>query len=189
MGIAIHYKGEIDKTETIDEFINEISDISKELGWKFNVIDDSLKRLKGVIILPHNKCESFSFLFDSRGTLRSPFMLTLDNIDEKSSIYTSVKTQYAPLDIHIAIIKLLKYIKSKYIRNLEVIDEAEYWDTMDKNILAKKMDFLASRINLVGDILDSVSDELSKAETQEGMLSKLEKLFKKMGFKFEENDN
>ena len=45
------------------------------------------------------------------------------------------------------------------------------------------------RINKVEDILDSVSGELSKAETQEDMLSKLEKLFKKMGFRFEENDN
>ena len=43
--------------------------------------------------------------------------------------WVSVKTQFDSPDTHIWIIGLLKYLKKRYIANLEVRDEGEYWET------------------------------------------------------------
>ena len=185
MGITIHYKGKLDNAENIESFVNELSDISTELGWEYQIIDDGKKQLAGISLNPHKECETLLFIFDNKGNLRSIGHLLFDNFDDKYTYWVSTKTQYAPLEVHVAIINLLKYIKSKYISDLEVVDEADYWDTMDKNVLKEKMDFLASKIDLIGDVLDSSQDELSSASSTEELIQKLEAIFKKMGFNLE----
>ncbi len=186
MGIAIHYKGIMDDACQIDNFTNEMLDISKEMGWKYNLINDKEKQLKGIITSPHEKSEGMTFLFDPKGKLHSIVDLISDEIDEEfqgeAFEYAHIKTQFAPLDTHIAVIKLLKYIKSKYIGNLNVIDEGDYWDTMDKAVLKEKMDFLASKIDLIGDILNSGALDLKGSKTPGDIADKLEEVFKKLGF-------
>ena len=66
--------------------------------------------------------------------------------NQRSGIdYVSVKTQFAPTEIHISIIKLLKHLKNKYILDLEVLDEGCYWETEDNKLLNKKFPFLIKR--------------------------------------------
>ena len=182
MGITIHYKGTIDKADKIESFVNEMSDISNEMGWKYDIINDTKKHLSGIIIKPHEKSESLSFLFDTDGIIRNFTCLLFDDIDDGFSNIECIKTQYAPLDIHIAVIKLLKYIKTKYISDLFVIDEADYWETMDENILREKMEFLASRIELMRDVFDSHSKELGQTKSVEQLADKIEEVLKKFGF-------
>ncbi len=182
MGIVIHYKGRINKVGEIENFVDEISDISKELGWGFRIIDDSDKQLNGIILQPHEDCEPVSFLFDNGGRLHSIGSLLFDDWNKNFAFFASTKTQFAPLDVHIAIIKLLKYIKSKYINDLEVTDEADYWDTMDEAVLKEKMEFLGSKIELMGEILDSRKEELLKTKSPGELVSKIEGYFKKIGF-------
>jgi len=44
------------------------------------------------------------------------------------------------------VIKLLKYIQKKYVDNLEVIDEGDYWQTKDAILLKGKFDFLTEKM-------------------------------------------
>jgi len=182
MGITIHYKGTIDKVDKIESFVKEMSDISEEMGWTYNIINDKEKHLTGIIIKPHEKSESLSFLFDPDGRIRNFTCLLFDDIDDEVSNIAFLKTQYAPLDIHIAVIKLLKYVKSKYISDLYVFDEADYWETMDENILREKMEFLASRIELMRDIFNSHSEEFGQTKSVEQLADKIEEVLKKFGF-------
>ncbi|MBC8490325.1 MAG: hypothetical protein H8D45_30280 [Bacteroidetes bacterium] len=190
MGITIHYKGTLDKVEKIEDFVNEITDISKEMGWEYDIINTEPEKNKpainGIIIKPHEKSESLSLFFDTEGRIQNIASLIFENIDDDGPPIASIKTQYAPLDIHIAIIKLLKYIKSKYISDLYVFDEGDYWKSMDENILREKMEFLASRIELLGDVLDSHSEEFGKTKSVEQLADKIEEVLKKFGF--ERND-
>lgn len=186
MGVSIHYKGIIDNADKIGSFMSEIEDISKEMGWEYTLIDDKEKQLEGIITKPHDESESMALLFDPQGKLHSLSDLIFDDFAEEfqgeAFDYASLKTQYAPLDTHIAVVKLLRYVKSKYIGNLEVIDEGDYWDTMDEGILKEKMDFLASKIELIGDILNSGAVDFKDSKNPEDIADKLEEVFKKLGF-------
>jgi hypothetical protein len=51
---------------------------------------------------------------------------------------TSTKTQYAGPDAHIAIIKFLKHISAKYLKDFMLNDEGNYWENGDENILLNK---------------------------------------------------
>lgn len=182
MGITIHYKGKIDKVETIGKMTDELADISTSLKWKQTAVDDAEQEVKGIVIKPHENSESLSILVNRELHLISFFALSLNEANKESARFVSIKTQYAPIHIHVSMIKLLKYLKNKYVTNLEVVDEGDYWNTMDEKILKEKMDFLATRIDLFGDILDTHQEELQEAETAEKVAEKIEEIMKKFGF-------
>jgi hypothetical protein len=88
--------------------------------------------------------------------------------------YNHTKTQFAPIDVHIAIVKLMKYLQQKYIENLKVTDEGSYWDTGDADLLKKKMDFLNAKMDELAGLLETL--EIEKNETAETLADKIEKL-------------
>ncbi|GAG90422.1 unnamed protein product, partial [marine sediment metagenome] len=123
MGISIHYKGKLNKPELVNDLINEMAAISKETEWEYELVDDKIQNIKGIITNPHKKCETFSLLFNKKLDLVSIASLSFETSNNKGLHVASIKTQYAPLEIHISIVKLLKHFKSKYIANMEVFDE------------------------------------------------------------------
>ena len=181
MGVTIHYSGKINKTEDIGRMTSELADISKELKWKFTLIDDPKQEVKGIILKPHMDSESLAIIVNKDLQLISLIALSLNEANEESAKFVAIKTQFAPIHIHVTVVKLLKYLKQKHIRNLKVIDEGDYWETMDKTILKEKIDFLASKIDLFEDILDTHHRELGDAETPEEIADKLEEILKKLG--------
>jgi hypothetical protein len=185
LGVTIHYKGKLDSVENIDSFCEEMEDIAKSMDWKHTVIDkfDSSDKVpvKGIIIKPHKKSESLQLVTDKQGNLRNVFALEFAGDDSTLTFLNFIKTQFAPVEIHIAVIKLLKYIQQKYISNLDVYDEGDYWQTGDENILKGKIDFLNSAMDQLEDALKSI--ELKEGSTAESVADKIEELLKKMNFK------
>lgn len=185
MGVTIHYKGKLNSTGLIDPFCVELMDISKEMGWQFNFFDFDEKKdkmpLKGLIIGVHKNAEPFVFMLDKKGFLRNAFLLDQFNDDQDSTFFNHIKTQFAPTEFHISIIKLLKYIQKKYMANLEVWDEGEYWEKEDPGILKEKIDFLTEKINLLADALNTV--EFEKGASAESVADKIEELLRKMNFR------
>ena len=204
MGITIHYKGRINdpvlpvrntQTGNIDRLIDEISDICSDMKWKYTVIKkdendiDHPPRLlvgqavKGIVFSIHEGCEPVGFIFDKKGYLRSPISIPFYEENDKHQLVVSVKTQFSSPDIHIVLIKLLRYIKSKYIENLEVIDEGEYWETSNKERLKYLFDFLNEKLNMIGDILKENKTNFSESDSPEQIADKVEKLLLKYMFK------
>lgn len=184
MGITIHYKGKLNSVDDIGSFCEEMEDITKSMDWKCSTFDFDNKSkvpLKGVIIGPHEKSEPLPFMVDKNGFLRNPFMLEISKDNDEFTWFNHIKTQFAPIEIHIAVIKLLKYIQQKYISNLDVYDEGDYWQTGDENILKGKIDFLNSAMDQLEDVLNSI--ELKEGSTAESVADKIEELLKKMNFK------
>lgn len=185
MGVTIHYKGKLDTIENIESFCEEMEDIAKSMGWKHTIIDkfDSSDKVpvKGIIIKPHKKSESLQLVTDKQGNLRNAFALEFASDDTTLTYFNFIKTQFAPVEIHIAVIKLLKYIQQKYISNLDVYDEGDYWQTGDENILKKKIDFLNNAMEQLEDALKTV--EFRENETADSVADKIEELLKKMNFR------
>jgi len=184
MGVTIHYKGKLNSADDIDSFCEEMEDIAKSMGWKcsaFDFDDKSNVPLKGVIIGPHEKSEPLPFMVDKNGFLRNPFMLEFSKGDDEFTWFNHIKTQFAPIENHIAVIKLLKYIQQKYISNLDVYDEGEYWQTGNEKILKRKIDFLNSVMDQLEDVLSTI--EIEEGSSAESIVDKIEEVLKKTKFR------
>lgn len=194
MGISIHYKGKLNNPDLLNAFCDEIKDIAKDMNWNFNTFNNDLNNpnssyvdrnghikghipIKGLNVTIHPKAESLSFLFDKNGNLRNLLMMTYKNGKESEISNIFVKTQFAPIEIHITIIKLLEYIKKKYISNLKVIDEGSYWETRDKNILEEKLSFLYKKIDQIGNQISEI--KVDGTDSPETILRKIETVLKK----------
>ena len=184
MGVTIHYKGKLNSADELDSFCEEMEDITKSMGWKysaFNFNENDKEPLKGLIIRPHEKSEPLPFMIDKKGFLRNPFLLEISKGDDEYTWFNHIKTQFAPVDVHVAVIKLLKYIQQKYISNLDVYDEGEYWQTGDEKILKRKIDFLNSVMDQLEDVLNTI--EIKEGSSAESIADKIEEVLKKTKFR------
>jgi hypothetical protein len=185
MGVTIHYKGKLNSIDDIDSFCEEMEDIAKSMGWKQTVIDKFDKNdktpVKGIIIRPHEKSESLQLISDQQGNLRNVFAFEFAGDDSELTYMNFIKTQFAPVEIHIAVIRLLKYIQQKYISNLDVCDEGDYWQTGDEKILKGKIDFLNGAINQLSEVLNSI--EFEKDSSPESIADKIEEVLKNTKFR------
>jgi hypothetical protein len=185
MGVTIHYKGKLNSSDNIDSFCEEMEDIAKSMGWKHTVIDKFVSNdktpVKGIIIRPHEKSESLQLISDQQGNLRNVFAFEFAGEDSELTYLNFIKTQFAPFVIHIVIIKLLKYIQQKYISNLDVYDEGEYWLTENATLLKDKFDFLNAKIIILEEVFSRI--EFKKDCTPELTVDKIEEVLKSMKFR------
>lgn len=179
MGISIHYKGKLNSEDLIEPFCEEIQDIAHSMEWEYTVIGpetNDKNELRGLFIKPHEKAELLQFVFDKKGYLRNALLLEYGDTNDDYTFFNHIKTQFAPIETHVAIVKLLKYLKEKYMHNLEVTDEGLFWETGDIDVLKEKTDFLTKAINELGDVLDSIP--LEKGDNAESIADKIEKIIR-----------
>lgn len=184
MGITIHYKGKLNSTDLNDQFCEELEDIARSMEWTYNSFDFDEKNktpVKGLFIQPHPKSELLQFMIDKNGFLRNALMLEHFPHDDEITFLNHTKTQFAPIEIHIAIVKLLKYLHQKYIENLDVYDEGDYWQTGDTTLLQERFDFLNVKIAMLEDVFSKI--EFKKDSTPESVADKIEEILKKMKFR------
>ncbi len=150
MGLSIHYRGGIDRTDQIPKLVDELEDIAKSMGWMSQRIneDEVDPNFVGIIVNPKGDCEPLCFIFDRRGRLRCLADLITDQIEPTQySEYCATKTQFTTVDTHIWIIGLLRYLKKHYLSDLHVSDEGEYWETENHETLTEKKDCLQGKID------------------------------------------
>ena len=198
MGVSIHYRGQLDDIRQYAVLGEELCDIAAVMGWPSTSLDDDWELpadanlsgsrgntviaghlgLKGVQITPGPKAESLSFFLDHDGNLRSPMsmVLILNGTLKSEQAWVSVKTQFLPAEMHVWIIGLLKYLKKRYISNLQVCDEGEYWETGDIRILKEKMDFIDEKLGQISMELSSTRFGDVSGMSAEQIASRIEQL-------------
>jgi len=150
MGLSIHYSGYIRDTEMLNSLIAEVTDICKTLNWETHTFDDD--DIKGVSFAPKRR-EPVFLTFNTDRRLLSPLSNLAkdiyDDVQLRKELYftASTKTQYAGMDAHIAIIKLLKHLSKKYLEDFSLADEGYYWATGDEKILAQQYQRFSVAIN------------------------------------------
>jgi hypothetical protein len=201
VGITIHYKGNLQNVQMMPQFMEELIDISSTMKWPYYVLDEDWSKpstahllttgeqsviagdlaLKGISIDLHPACESLSLFFTAEGILASPMTVIMYNEGEiaKSDMWNFIKTQFAPPDVHMSVVKLLKYLKKRYMPNLEVTDEGEFWDTEDKDLLVEKIRFLEEKMDSVCEILNEIDLDNTKPLSAEELGELLEERLKR----------
>jgi len=104
-------------------------------------VDD---HIRGLSIAVHPDCEMVHLLFNRQGLLRRYEARAPGYYTEQK--YSFVKTQFAPIEVHIAICELLRFVKDNYMPGLKVTDEGWYWETGDREKLAMHLGFISDKM-------------------------------------------
>jgi hypothetical protein len=166
MGVTIYYHGGLDDPAQLDGALAMLRAECEQRGWPYRArdfeargtfetyavrsapsdlpgLDDGVvetgrveldTRWRGLIIQPHPDCESLVLMFDPQnGRL---MMLTSVNDSRSLSYDLSIKTQFAPVETHVAVCEVLCSLQQTYGRkNLHVNDESGYFDSGDVEAL------------------------------------------------------
>lgn len=198
MGLSIHYRGTLTDKKQIYPLMDELEDIARSMQWTCRRFDEDWSRtpdarlshevpgqisiegeagLKGVMLDLHEQCESLWLCFNASGALTSVLQVALlaDEGYPSAPGWLSVKTQFAGADIHIAIVKLLRYLKGKYLHDLEVEDESGYWQN-------GKREAVTQQINLIGQGLRAIEEELESADPkgEADIVARIEQALRRM---------
>lgn len=201
MGITIHFKGRLNNLASVETLVDDLKDISRTMNWEYYLMDEAWEKpctaklelqenraeiighlpLKGISINLHPHCERLPILFDARGNLRTMIGMIMINEGELAPdrAYVSIKKQFAPPDIHISIIKLLQFLKKRYIPNLEVLDEGEYWETGDRERLFRQIRLIEEKLDILEEVFSSLDVEDLKDYSSEELTKILENILRK----------
>ena len=198
MGITIFARGSIDRTGDIPALIAEIETISETNGWGYEIVNDDFEEspqvklkhhkedsslningslgLKGILIDVGPGAEPLAILFDKSGVL-TDVMSQVVWLQEKGrdNRLSICKTQFGSIEAHIAVIEILDILKRKYITNLEVTDESDYWTSRDPELLAEKRAVLGHYINHAKEAISNAKRPADADQSPEDLASSIEK--------------
>ncbi len=199
MGLTIHYSAQIRHLNLLPQLTDEIEDICRSLEWPSRRVDavvdvpsqyvplepDALNgntpvHLRGISFTPPDS-ESVSLVFTKTGRLTTTFkMIIADSMYEAGPdlVYGAfTKTQFAGPEVHMAIVKLLKYLEKKYFADMQVEDEGRYWETMDQEVLLQQFDTYNKALDSVAAALESYNGVVPNSAAE--LAEQLEELLKR----------
>lgn len=201
MGITIHYRGKIDRIKDVAQLSGEIKEFAEILEWDsrqwkenwhlpnsaaLEKREDGLALsghipIRGISLFPDPNCEPLFLTFRKDGTLASTMNMVLmaDEDIDSEGMWLSTKTQFASIEIHMAIIKLLRYVKTKYVSNLEVHDDGRYWETDDVAKLEDRFQRMEAAIYSIPDTLNLIPKKELKNKSPEEIADFIEDIIKK----------
>ena len=188
MGLTIHYSGKLRSPASISPLIAEVVDISKSMGWPYEILEPSPEiPVHGVLVSPEGS-EPLWLTFHKEGFMCNPLLYSYIKevegvgIPESAEQWLFTKTQYAGVEAHMAMIRLMRYLSQQHFERFELHDESRYWETNDEAICRQKFAEYDRLMYMVGDTLDSL--EMDPAESSETIAGKIEKLLSdKFGLK------
>jgi hypothetical protein len=201
MGITIHYRGKIDRIEDVAQLSGEIKEFAEILNWDIRQWNENwnlpnraaLKKrkdglelsghvpIRGISIIPDPECEPMFLTFNKDGSLASSMNMVMmaDNEIDMDEMWLSTKTQFATAEIHVALIKLLRFLKNKYISNLEVHDEGKFWENNDMLKLEERFERIGAAIDTLPDTLNLIPQKELKNKSPEEIADFIEDIIRK----------
>ena len=161
MGVTVAYRGKMAHPERLDAFQRELLDRAAELGARPLVIvgppgEGEEPRERGVVLELHPDCEAVSVLVAPDGRLRSVHELALsEGTLPEADGWVSVKTQFAPIEVHVRLVALLDWLAQTWVPDLEVCDDGEFFETRDLDRLCGHREMIGHALGTLGAALES----------------------------------
>jgi hypothetical protein len=186
MGICVHYRGRLEDLSRIEDFEDRVIDLALAIGgnvrlWRSAANATPTRMVRGLIVDLAPGQETTSLLISPEGWLIHH--MEIEDAEKGRLIEPSwcwVKTQFGPLEGHVALVELLSALKAEFLPNLKVSDEGGYWERRDLSELRQKMQFLRGAMDRLANAIanDFLSPEA--AEDPEILATRVERLAKKV---------
>jgi hypothetical protein len=186
IGITIHYRGRIADLERIPDLEDRVLDLALDLGgqaqiWRSSADKDPDRIVRGIILDHAPGQETMSLLISPAG-----WLIGLTEIEDAElgkltePPWVSVKTQFGPIEGHVALIELLSALKAEFIPDLEVTDEGDYWEKRDLELLQKKFGFLTAAMEGMSERLKRYGLSAEAAEDPEILMQRILRIAEKV---------
>ena len=134
MGVTIHFEGRIKSRADYNACLKILFATAHDNKWPSEVIKRETRTLArvqneenwdytgetdGIEIHPHQNSEPFRF-----------------EVDQELFIQEYCKTQFAPIEIHIQLVEVLRSL-ADHFETLTIFDEGEYFDSSDRDRLTE----------------------------------------------------
>ncbi len=182
MGVTIHYSGRLADLTRIEDFEDRLIDFALEIGglakiWRTWDDDNPARMVRGVILDLAPGQDSTSLLVSPEG-----WLINLTEIEDaengrlKEQPWCFVKTQFGPVEGHVALVEMFAALKQEFLPGLEVLDEGGYWETRDLAELVQKRSFLAEAIDKLAEGLRHHGLSREAAEDPEILMRRIERV-------------
>ena len=150
MPLRLHYSGKFNPAASLPELIEVVKNVAATNGWSYSVyetefplgqlgLDTYNDKIYGIsFIAPKSEPMFISFLSNGRMSTHDHLTFWGNNTEvaDKQYLYlVSTKTHDAGPETHKIIVDLLRYLDTKYLHDLSVKDEGQYWETHNKELL------------------------------------------------------
>lgn len=108
--------------------------------------------LKGIKLIVHPQTDPLWFTFDPEGALTRLGYYAVDHYGAKLGAQptrrfefvhqsqASIQTSVGGVELHQTVIRLLEYLKKRYVPDLQISDDSGYWENRDEANLRRLMD-------------------------------------------------
>ena len=153
MGVTIHYRGRLTDLTQIEDFEDRLVDLALAIGghieiWRTWADDNPDRMVRGIILDLAPGHESTSLLVSPEG-----WLIGLTDIEDaedgrlEEPPWCFTKTQFGPVEGHVAIVEMLAALKRLFVPDLEVSDDGGYWETRDLAELVRKRELTKEAID------------------------------------------
>jgi hypothetical protein len=186
MGVTIHYRGSLADLSRVEDFEDRVIDLALAVGgnprlWRSADESDPSRMVRGLLVDLAPGQETTSLLLSPEGWLIS--FLEIEDAERGALTekpWCFVKTQFGPIEGHVALVELLAGLKKEFMPDLEVMDEGGYWDHRDVNELRQKIEFLGRAIDMLAGALENDRLSPEAREDPEIVATRIERLARKV---------
>ena len=128
MGISIHYRGSLADLDRVEDFEDRVIDLVLAIGgnvrlWRSADDNDRSRMVRGLFVDLATGQETTSLLISPEGWLIH--FVEIEDAEKgllAEPPWCSVKTQFGPIEGHVALVELLTALKKEFIPDLEPSD-------------------------------------------------------------------
>jgi hypothetical protein len=182
MGVTIHYRGSLADLSRVEDFEDRVIDLALAVGgnprlWRSADESDPSRMVRGLFVDLAPGQETTSLLISPEGWLIGA--LEIEDAERgalSEKPWCSVKTQFGPIEGHVALVELLTGLKKEFMPDLEVMDEGGYWERRDLGELRQKIEFLGRAIDMLAGALENDRLSPEAREDPEILATRIERL-------------
>jgi hypothetical protein len=182
MGVTIAYRGRLADLTRIEDFEDRLVDFALEIGgmariWRSWADGNPDRMVRGVILDLAPGHESTSLLVSPEGWLTG--LTDIEDAENgrlKAPPWCFVKTQFGPVEGHVALVEMFAALKREFLSDLEVSDDGGYWETRDFADLVRKRSLTKQAIDGLADGLRRYGLSSEAAEDPAILLRHIERV-------------
>jgi hypothetical protein len=182
VGITVAYRGRLADLSRVEDFEDRLVDLALEVGglaqlWRSYADDDPGRVVRGVILDLAPGLESTSLLLSPEGWLIG--LVDIEDAEQgrlKEPPWCFTKTQFGPIEAHVALVEMLTELRREFLPDLEVSDDGGYYPTRDLAQLTRRHAVVQGAIDGLADGLRRHGLSREAAEDPDILLKRIERI-------------